>query len=329
MNTGKDQTRWQKRKDILAKRHLIKRALRDYLHAEGFIEVDVPLLVRGTTPDARIDSFTVDERYLSTSAEFQLKRMEIGGFERVYSLTQNFRKGDTGRYRNPEFTMLEWARVGASLEQIEQDLEQMIMRAHQSLGGNGQLLYQGRKVSLVAPFERLTVQEAVRRVTGYAVPDFSPQECRKAIESSGLNVGGAQDSDFLFSVLIDHVQAKLGMDRPVFLRDWPSYQTASSGDNTAASLAERSELVIAGVEISDGFPSLADPVAQKRNFDEQQKRRTLLGKEQVELDTAFLNALKEGFPAGAGMAMGLDRLVMLLTDQPDISATLAFSWDEL
>ncbi len=334
-----DTLRWRKpdangctRMDALYKRHIIKRTIRDYLHNEKFIEIDMPLFVRGTTPDTEIDSFSFDGRYLSTSTEYQIKRMEIGGFDRTYTLTQNFRRGDTGRCRNPEFTMLEWARVGGTLEEIEQDAENMLRQTHAALGGNGHLTYQGTAIDITPPFDRMTVKEAVKRVTGTELHDFSVASLSKAVHAANITMHGTDndaDDVLLFTMLMDYLQEHLGFERPVFIRDWPVFQTSSAKESESGDFVERSELFIAGVELSDGFPSLTNHVRQQEIFQRQIKCRLAHGKEKVELDTAYLNALREGFPSGAGMALGFDRLVMLLTDRSDIASVLAFGWDEL
>ncbi len=334
----KDAVRWQNpakdgvsRFETLKKRHLIKRSVRDYLHGEGFIEIDMPLLVRGTTPDVEIESFAVDDRYLATSTEYQIKRMEIGGFDKSYTLTQNFRKGDTGRYRNPEFTMLEWARVGQTLHDIEADAEQMMIRAYKDMGGSDTLTYQGHKIDITAPWNRLSVREAVEKYTTAKLPDFTLESFRVAVAAAGIPVKDdwMNDQVFLFTVLLDHVQQFLGFDKPVFIQDWPKFLTSSALENASGQYVERSELFIAGVELSDGFPSLISHARQKETFAEQQTRRRHEGKQLVALDEKYLSAMEEGMPSGAGMALGFDRLVMVLTDRPDIASVLAYGWDEL
>ena len=130
-------------------------------------------------------------------------------------------------------------------------------------------------------------------------------------------------------MLMDYLQEHLGFERPVFIRDWPLFQTSSAKESESGEFVERSELFIAGVELSDGFPSITNPVHQKEAFLRQLERRRTHGKEKVELDTVYLNAMQEGFPSSTAMALGFDRLVMLLTDQRDIASVLAFGWDEL
>jgi lysyl-tRNA synthetase class 2 len=331
-----DVLRWRRpndsgktRMEILQRRHIIRRAVRDYLDAEGFIEIDMPLLVRGTTPDAQIDSFAVNDRYLTTSTEYQIKRMEIGGFDKTYTLTQNFRLGDTGTYRNPEFTMLEWARVGGSLHAIEQDAEAFTLAAHRALGGDTLLHYRGATIDLAAPWDRVSVRDAIIQACEVAIDAYDAPNMRKALDACGVEIRADWENDtvFLFTVLLDHLQQGLGFEKPVFLTEWPSFLTSSAREDGA--LAERSELFIAGIEISDGFPSLTNLTQQIEKFESSQARRIEEGKPPVTLDRFYLDAMAQGFPSGAGMALGFDRLVMALTNQPDIASVLAYSWDEV
>ena len=176
------------RMDTLWKRHTIRRAVRDFLDGQGFIEIDCPLLVRGTTPDAVINSFRVGDKYLSTSTELQMRRLEVGGFDLLYTLTQNFREADgEGTTHNPEFTMLEWVRVGRDLRAVEKDTEQLSWRAHRQLGGEKTLHWQGNKVNLEPPWERMKMADIIAKFTGVPMPDFSLPSVQRAVEAAKLD----------------------------------------------------------------------------------------------------------------------------------------------
>jgi lysyl-tRNA synthetase class 2 len=338
-----DRTRWRApgpdgktRLELLQARHAIRRAVRAYLDGEGFIEIDAPLLVRGTTPDAAIQSFTVGGRCLVTSTEYQLRRLEAGGLSKLYTLTQNFRAGETGRYRNPEFTMLEWARAGAPYEVVEADAEQIVIAGAQAVGGDGRTLhYQDHTIDLTPPFPRLSVREAIIKATGARLDDFSVASLGAAARAAGIAVRGAlppdeiEDADFLFSLLMEKTQPHLGFDRPVFLTDWPSFQTSSAAPGAGDDTTARSELIIAGVELSNGFPSLNGAAAQREAFAAQQARRRVLGLPEVPLDDAYLAMMEDGMPNDSSIALGFDRLAMLLTGQTGIAPVLAFGWEEL
>ena len=336
---SKDQTRWRSpgpdgktRLEILEARHVIRRAVRDYLDGEGFIEIDAPLLVRGTTPDAAIESFCFDQRCLITSTEYQLRRLEAGGFTRLYTLTQNFRRGETGRTRNPEFTMLEWARVACAYETVEADAEQILRAGVRATCGTDKTLhYQGHAIDLTSPFPRLSVKDAIAEATGAALKNFTAAALCAAATEAGIPLRDTHtdDADFLFSLLIEKAQPHLGFDRPVFLTDWPSFQTSSAAAAEAGDTAARSELIVAGIELSNGFPSLNGDAAQRQAFAAQQARRRAQGQKEVVLDAAYLAMMADGMPGDASIALGFDRLVMLLTDQTLIAPVLAFGWEEL
>lgn len=320
------------RMHVLRQRHIIRQAVRHYFDTQTFTEIDAPLLVHGTTPDVAVESFSLDDRYLATSTEYQMKRLAIGGFEKIYSLTQNFRRGDTGTYRNPEFTMLEWGRVGESMREIENDAEGLVIAAMQALGLSDTLHFQGQTVSMRGPWKRMSVHETIYETTGVMIDDFDAPSTAKALQAAGVDVRAdwMEHSDFLFSMLMDHIQPQLGTDSPVFITEWPLYQTASAARNEDdPTCAARSELFIAGVELSDGFAGLADVTLQEQAFSYMQHQRQSEGQDSVDVDQHYLNAMRLGAPYGAGMAMGFDRLVMLLTDQPHIRNVLAFNWDEV
>jgi lysyl-tRNA synthetase class 2 len=317
--------------DILHRRHAIRQAVRAHLDSAGYVEIDAPLLVHGTTPDPAVESFRVGDRYLVTSTEYQMKRLGIGGMEKIYSLTQNFRAGDTGRFRNPEFTMLEWGRIGARMAEIEADAEGFVTAAMARLGLGETLAYQGNTIDMRLPWERLTVLEAIARATGVAIADFELPSCRRAVEALGIEIRDdwADNRDFLLGLVMTEIQPGLGRDRPVFLRQWPLYETTSAQAGEDGKTADRSELFIAGIELADGFAALSDAEVQAYLFAQALEKRNALGMQAVDLDTRYLDAMRGPPVFGAGMAMGFDRLAMLLTGQPTIATVLALRWDEV
>jgi lysyl-tRNA synthetase class 2 len=336
-----DALRWRRpaespsRMDTLWSRQTILRAIRDHFHAEGFLEIQAPLLVKGACPDAHLEPLRVGrDAYLTTSTEYQLKRMIVGGFDKVFTLTQNFRGADVGGRHNPEFTMLEWARTHASLEDIERDAEALVKKAFRALHpGTTSLRWAGHDVQIDTPWERLTVREALaRHLDIHAAPDLSPASLRAEIARVGLDVPPSflDDDAMLISFLLDAMQPHLGAPTPTFLCEWPAFMTSSAALlDDAPALACRSELLIAGLELSDGFPSLRDPDLQARLFDRENARRRAESRDPVALDDRYLAALREGIPPGAGMALGIDRLVMILTGREQIRDVLALAWDEL
>lgn len=311
-------------------RHTIRSVIQNYLDDQGFIAIDAPLLVKGTTPDPGIASFQVGDHYLTTSTEYHIKRIVSLGLEKVYTLTQNFRDESPGKMHNPEFTMLEWARVGAPLADIEADAEGMVTAALQALNLPQELIYQGQTINLAPPWKRLTVAEAISASSGITINKFDIPTLQSALAGICIQLQPewAEDVVMLFTLLLDHAQKSLGMDTPVFLQDWPTFLTSSALEKSEE-ITIRSELFIAGIEISDGFPSLTDPQKQKEAFARQLRRREMEKLPTVSLDQRYIAALETGLPSGAGMALGFDRLVMLLTDSQRIADVMPFSWDEL
>ena len=182
-------------------------------------------------------------------------------------------------------------------------------------------------------WERLSVREALERHL-WVSPDecFSLASMRAETERLGLEIpaGYRDDAVDLLTVLLDRAQPKRGTRVPTFLVDWPSSLTTSAPPRAGAPhVAERSELFIACVEVADGFPFLRDAALQARLFEESNARRLAAGRMPVRLDTRYVGALRGALPPGAGMAMGVDRLVMVLTGEDDIRNVLAFAWDEL
>ncbi len=342
-----DALRWRRpdqtpsRMELLWRRQTVLRAVRDFFFDQGFLEVQAPLLVKGAPPDAHLSPIRAEGGYLTTSTEYQIKRMVVGGFEKIFTLTQNYRGGDIGERHNPEFTMLEWARAFAPLEAIEDDAEALVQRALAAVSPGAEHVHlRGRAVRIAgARWERLTVRDALARHLGVHVDAaFSPASLRAAAARPDLGIEERfhDDPHMVLSILLDRVSEHLGHDVPVFLREWPALMTSSAAlaspsgaSGASGALAERSELFIAGLEISDGFPSLRDPDLQATTFARELARRAQEGLPPVELDHRYLESLRQGIPPGAGMALGFDRLVMILTGQEHIRDVLAFAWDEL
>jgi len=337
-----DQRRWLQtdahgvtRKAKLLRRQKIMEIIRAYFRAEGFLEAEIPLLVAGTTPDAYIQSFAVQDKYLTTSTEYQIKRMIAGGFDKVYTLTKNFREAEFGSYHNPEFTMLEWARVHSNLAAIETDVMQ-IMRAllQEFFPGSACLPYQGFNINLAKDqWQIRTFQEIFKEHYQLELPeDFRIENIVPLAQRAGIEVAPAfQKNPGLFlSELLDNAVKKIGFEAPVLIQKWPASMTSSaelSAENR--NWTTRTEIIIAGIELADGFPFLCDYAVQKAQFEKANALRQSEALPRVALDQRYLAMMQAGLPQGAGMALGIDRLCMLFTNSTNIQDVLCFSWDEL
>jgi len=342
MSELSDQRRWLQadvygvtRKAKLFLRQRIMATIRAYLQAEGFLEAEIPLLVAGTTPDPYIQSFAVPNKYLTTSTEYQIKRMIAGGFDKVYTLTKNFREAEVGAYHNPEFTMLEWARVDSNLTAIETDVMNMLSALLQEFfPGSAALSYQGFTINLAKDaWQIITFQELFKEHYQLVLPDdFRIDDIVPLAQNAGFAVPPAlqQNPGLLLSELLDNAVKKIGFTAPVLLQKWPASMTSSAALSTESRhWTTRTEIIIAGIELADGFPFLCDYAAQKAQFEKANALRQSQGLPCVQLDQRYLAMMEGGLPQGAGMALGIDRLCMLFTNSANIRDVLCFSWDEL
>jgi lysyl-tRNA synthetase class 2 len=344
-----DKVRWSEkdkkgimRKEKLFKRQQILEIIRSYFKNDHFLEAEVPLLVSGTTPDIAIQSFAVNSKYLTTSTEYHIKRMIAGGFEKVFTLTKNFREYECDRYHNPEFTMLEWARAGASLEVIDNDAINIITALFNELYPCIDYLeYQNSKICLKAPWKILTFQEVFYNCYGIEIPDdYNISETVLLAQKSGMILDDIylKEPGLLLSNMLDKAIKKIGFEVPVLIKKWPSAMTTSADcESLDSKWTTRTEIIIAGIEIADGFPFLCNYNIQKALFERsnayRKNRKNRKDKKDnamptVTYDKKYLDMVSQGLCPGAGMALGIDRLCMLFTNSTDIKEVLCFAWDE-
>jgi lysyl-tRNA synthetase class 2 len=287
-------------------------SIRVFFSARGVLEVDTPMLSKHATVDRHIDSFrAVDGRWLHTSPEFAMKRLLASGSGPIYQLCHVFRVDEAGRHHNPEFTMLEWYRPGWDHGRLMDEVEALLG----ALGGPPKC-------------ERLTYREAFKRHAGFDPFVEDVAAARRALESAGVAVpAGLSDwngwLDVSMSMLVSPL---LGQDQPCFVHDFPASQAALARvREDQPPVAERFELFWRGLELANGFHELTDAVEQRARFESDQYWRRMHGKEVPPYDANLIAALEEGLPPCAGVALGVDRLLMLLLDLPDVAAAMPFS----
>jgi lysyl-tRNA synthetase class 2 len=313
---------------------------RRLLGALGYEEVETPTLVPAPGMEPHLAPFEaafhpeqgggIRPLWLITSPEYAMKRLLAEGFERIFQLSRVFRDGELSATHNPEFTMLEFYRAGTDYRGIMADLERLIEAAARALdpAGESRVERQGRRLDLAAPFERLTVQEAFARHAGVDLAACRGEggRLRAAARAAGHEAGpdGEPFEDAFFRLMLTAVEPRLGADRPTFLVDWPASMAALSrlkADDPR--WAERFELYAGGLELANGFTELNDPVEQRARLLEEQALRRRLGRPALPLDEPFLAALAR-MPDAGGVAVGFDRLLMLLTGAPSIDEVLLF-----
>lgn len=351
-----------RRRALLVERGRVLAAIRRYFAEQGFLEIEAPLMVPSPGLELHLQGFSVSDvsstgppRYLITSPEYQLKRLLVSGLRRIYSLGKVFRAGEAGPHHNPEFTMLEWYRAFEDWRSVATDVAALSAQLATELHGSPRFVRSGlgssgsaQSIDLSLPWPEQTVREAVRQHAGLDIRgDETSRELAQKLEQGGHRVPHptlidahgepfwAWD-DLFFSVFLDHVEPKLGLPnhdgvlRPLLLYDWPSPLCALARRKPGSpEVVERFEAYVAGLELCNGFGELCDPLEQRQRLVHDQDERRRRGLPEYPMDERFLIALAEGMPPSGGVALGIDRLLMLLLDAPHIRDVLPFACDEL
>ena len=294
------------KRDRLIERARIVQSIRAFFISRGYLEVDTPQRLPVNAPELHIDAVASGDWDLQTSPELAMKRLLAAGYEKIFQLSHCWRDLERGRRHLPEFTMLEWYRSGCDYRQTMVECELLLRH----LVPSGSLCYRNRTVDLQAPFERLSVSAAFRR--------YCSCEAAAALAEDRF--------DELMAVVIEPL---LGRETPTILYDYPAELAALARRKPEQpELAERFELYIAGLEIANAFSELTDPVEQRRRFEADEAARRQRHKRPRPLPEQFLGAM-EDLPPAAGIALGIDRLIMLLTDAEAIDDVVSFTPEEL
>ena len=307
-------------------------AVRAFFDGRGYVEVQTPCRVRAPGLEPHLSAVASGDRYLITSPEYHMKRLLAGGMERIYSMGPCWRGDEHGPSHLDEFCMLEWYRAYSDIDALMEETEQLLAEVARRVLGAARVRRKGQELSLEPPFARLTVADACARFAGVNLAGVcDASELRRRAEAAGLGpfVDGDSYEEIASRLLVERVEPALG-SAPVFLCDFPAPLAALSrlrpDDPT---VAERFELYAGGLELANAFGELTDPVEQERRLREDQRQRQALGREVHRLDQRFLEALREGMPPSAGIALGIDRLVMLLAGAEHIDQVAAFAPDEV
>jgi lysyl-tRNA synthetase class 2 len=289
--------------------------VRAFFAARAFVEVDTPLLVPSPGLDLHLDAVEAQGGYLITSPEYQMKRLLVAGVPRQFQIAHVFRAGEKGDRHNPEFTMLEWYRAFAGVEQVMRDTEELVTELVTTFSGDMRLPGEAAPILVTPPFPRLTVAQAFSRFADVAETEMF----RMARE----------DSDTFFRILVDRVEPELAnATTPVFLVDYPiEHASLARRKPSDPRVCERFELYLGGVELCNGFGELSDPLEQRRRLLADQRARTEAGKPVYPIDERFLAALAEGMPPSAGNALGLDRVIALCLGEHEIARVMPFPAD--
>lgn len=323
----------QARRGNLAARGRMMAALREFFAHRDFVEVDTPLMVPSPGLEIHLAAQPAGGRYLITSPEYQMKRLLAAGMERIYQTCKCFRAGEDGVHHQPEFTMLEWYRAWEGLDAIMRDTEELVAHVAAAVNGRPQVRVGGRAIAVDGPWLRMTVAEAMYDHAGIELRgDESVAALTEAVRAAGVELGAARHwDDVFFCAFVARVEPALAaIDRPVLLHDWPAPLAALARrkDGNPA-VVERFEAYIGGVELANAFGELTDPIEQRARFVDDLAARRARGLPQYPIDEKLLAALAEGLPPCAGIALGVDRLAMLVLGAASIRDVIAFAADEL
>lgn len=285
-------------------------SIREFFISRGYLEVETPVVIPAPAPEANIDAIEASGLFLQTSPELCMKRLLAMGYNRIFQVCKCFRNSERGERHLPEFTMLEWYKADADYLFLMDECEAMIKHVIRALGKGERLFFQGKDIDISGRWERITVRDAFSRYAG-----ITPE---KAIQAGDFD-----------EIMVTQVEPELDKGKPVFLYDYPASQAAlSRTKNNDKSLAERFELYMGGLELANAFSELTNAEEQKRRFLEELARRERNGKIVYPFPEKFINDL-ECMPQSAGIAFGVDRFIMLLTDSPSIDDVVTFTPEKL
>ncbi len=298
--------------------------IREFFAERSVLEVETPILSAAANTEPNIESFStmfsghVDagsaERWLRTSAEFPMKRLLAAGVGDCYELGRVFRNGEAGRRHNPEFTMLEWYRVGWDHLRLLDETVELVRLA---------LAMVGREARMVS----MTYHELFVDSLGIDPFTASIDTLREPLRDIEINGEGLQRDDWLDLLITHRIQPDFPTDRISVIRDWPSSQCALARIRPGnPPVAERFELYLGPHELANGYHELTDPIEQRARFENDNRRRQLRGQRALPIDVNLLAALQGGLPDCAGVALGIERLLMCLRGSKDIRDLLAFEF---
>ncbi|MGF1750846.1 MULTISPECIES: elongation factor P--(R)-beta-lysine ligase [Vibrio] len=306
---------------LLKKRAEIIHNMRQFFLSRDVMEVETPAMSHATVTDVHLQTFDTEfvgpgyadgrRLYFMTSPEFHMKRLLAAGSGCIYQIAKAFRNEESGRYHNPEFTMLEWYRVGFDHHKLMDEMDELLM-----------LVLKGEKA------ERMTYQQAFIQALSVCPLTASMSELRAAAGTLGLSdiADSEEDRDTLLQLLFSMgVESQIGLNSPAFVYDFPASQAALAKVNANdPRVADRFEVYFKGIELANGFHELDNPKEQLARFEQDNQKRVAMGLPVQPIDHHLIAALEAGLPQCAGVALGIDRLIMLAIGAEHIDQVTAF-----
>ncbi len=323
-------------------------AIRAFLKQETFHEVETPLMVAkpGTEPYLEVFQTNLKTRnypdkpaFLLTSPEYAMKKLLTAGLGNIFTICKSFRNDEgLSMFHNPEFTILEFYRANADYTDVMRDCENMLIsilhavNPHKAKSGQTTLTYQGKEYDLAAPWERLSLAEAFQKFAGISADDMlSEERLPQLVREKGYTIEAENTWEEAYNLIfLNEIEPRIGRNKPTIIYDYPASQAALSlKKKDDPRFAERFEFYLAGMELGNAFSELTDAVEQEERLTSEVKLRAELGKVQYGIDEDFIQALREGMPRASGIAIGVDRLIMLFADAASIKETLFFPVEDV
>jgi lysyl-tRNA synthetase class 2 len=300
--------------EALRLRAAILGRIRKFFESRGVLEVETPVLGRATVTDPHIHSIRAGEAYLQTSPEYAMKRLLASGSGPIFQICKAFRADESGSRHNPEFTLLEWYRPGFDHHRLMDEVDALLQEVVGAAGA-----------------ERVSYEALFQRHVGTNPHAADACELARAAESLSVSVAEAATltrEDWLNLLMAHVIEPKLGSSAPVFVYDYPADLAALAKIRAGEPpVAERFEVYFRGTELANGYHELTDAREQRERFRRDIETRRALGSDDVEPDERLLAALESGIPASAGVALGVDRLVLIAASAPSLRDVLSFPSD--
>jgi len=309
MNSMKTSRQSYIKENLWLRAQLIQ-AVRKFFIDNDYLEIETPCRIPAPAPEAHIEAEVSGDWFLCTSPELCMKRLMAAGYPRIFQICRCFRQKERGSKHLPEMTMLEWYTAGHNYFNMMEQCEELIRFVARRAGFEDFLIYQGNRIDLNAPWPRMSVSDAFER--------FSSVSMETAVLQDRFDQLTAFD-----------IEPNLGHNKPLFLYDYPAAAASLARLKPEnRSIAERFELYISGLELCNAFSELTDPIEQRTRFENEQKNRIKSGLPAYPLPEKFLESL-QFMPESSGIALGIDRLVMLFANTANIDDVVAFTSEEL
>ncbi|HPM85761.1 MAG TPA: lysine--tRNA ligase [archaeon] len=317
-------------REVFVKRTKIIQAWKEFLNNKGFLDVEIPVLQptyggASARPYTTVSNAWKSTFFLSISPELYLKRLLVGGFDKVYTVCKNFRNEDVDKTHNPEFTMSEFYQAYTDLDGIISLTEQMVEYVAIKVNGTTKVNYEGKEIDLKAPWKRIKMLDALGEKIGKAVKTMTLEELLEIAAREKVEINEEDKKwGLVVAELFEHF-CESELIQPTWVIEYPKETTplCKPSREDLNLLIERTEGYINGHEICNGYSELNDPILQRRFFEDQKDQGRAKG-ENVPMDEDFLNAIGYGMPPAGGMGLGIDRLIMVLTNSSTIRDVIFF-----